>query len=106
MFWSRPKTVTVDLAGKRLVLAPLPVELFSSFRDVCARLAVGARPPIPPTWFQDLRCALSFVFAAAQSHDPKLDLTGLRKPTIEDSAAAIAQLYALTSKSSRRRQHG
>ena len=106
MFSWRKKTVEVQLAGQRLKLDPLPGKLFGPFRDICARLATGVNPPVPPTWHQDLRSALSFVLLAAVEHDPKLDLSSLDRPTIEDSAEAIAQLYALTSKSSRRRPHG
>jgi hypothetical protein len=105
IFNRRKKTVEVQLAGRRLVLDPLPVELYGSFRDVCGRLALGVKPPKPPNWYQDLRTALSFVFLAAKEHDPKLDLSDLGRPTVEDSAEAIARLLELSHKHCSRRQH-
>jgi len=103
VFSWRKKTVAVELAGRRLTLDPLPVELYGSFREVCGRIALGVKPPKPPTWYQDLRTALSFVFLAAKEHDPKLDLSDLGRPTVEDSAEAIAQLLTLTYKQLPRR---
>lgn len=106
MFNRREKTVAVQLAGRKLVLDPLPPVLIEPLKAVLSRLVLGVKPPIPPTWFQDLSEAMKYVYLAAQMHDKKIDLPGLGRPTIKEASDAIADLWILTRKKYPRDSHG
>lgn len=99
-------TAQVQLAGRRLVLDPLPPVLIEPLKIVLDRIIVGVKPPVPPDWYQNMSEAMKYVYLAAKMHDPKLDLTAFQRPTVQEAGEAIAQLWTLTRKKYPRDSHG